>query len=533
MADKFEKKLFQMAGREKIIPPETLEDKIDIILTGLPESWATIIMGRKKIFSFKMNFRKALVLSAALVMLLSITATAAAGFLRQRMEALNREKMEEYFAQIYTAKIGMDNYNRPYTPKEQERMEELLPAYQEQGVFPKGELTMLDRAGQYKGKGVAFLKSTSTFFLPEDEMDDEQLLQLLDFYHKRDYSLAKINEKIASGETGILEKAGESGESVSATDLSVLQSQAVLNPEQELTIPYEGGLSILYMAAGRDCLFLTGWNEIHKMEIGGSDSVLFFDEFDTRTRISALYQTPQGEIYLGLYQKMPSGKWNPALWVLDGQGILLRKIDISSYIKEAELLNEGHTGSISSIAVDKEGYIYLRGLGIKGAELVFILDGDGKEAARVPEGEYSAQNYYGLGIGKDGKAYTVLSDKGKCLGIASVNPVTGQMENIHMDILPEQTIAPDIIAPAYDADFVLWSYSGIFSYNLGEEEATVVMPAYETPCNVEGSLRCALADGRIVLAYSSEYRHDTDEDGEEQHDRIPEKTCFYYKSSVR
>ena len=37
MADKFEKKLFQLAGREKIIPPETLGDKIEIILTGLPE----------------------------------------------------------------------------------------------------------------------------------------------------------------------------------------------------------------------------------------------------------------------------------------------------------------------------------------------------------------------------------------------------------------------------------------------------------------------------------------------------------------
>lgn len=30
MADKFEKKLFQLAGREKIIPPETLGDKIEI-----------------------------------------------------------------------------------------------------------------------------------------------------------------------------------------------------------------------------------------------------------------------------------------------------------------------------------------------------------------------------------------------------------------------------------------------------------------------------------------------------------------------
>lgn len=514
-----------MADREKIILPETLEDKIDVILTGLPKYGKT--------FSFKMNFRKALVLSAALVMLLSITAVAGTGLWRQRMEEMNRKKMEEYFAQIYTTKIGMDNYNRPYTQTEQKRMEELLPAYQEQGVFPQGELTMIDRADEYKGKGVAFLKSTSTFFFPEGEMDDEQLLQILDFYHKRDYSLTKMNEMTAPGEAGSPEAVIENNEPVSATDPSVLQSKAVWNPEQELTIPYKGSLSILYMAAGRDCLFLTGWNEIHKMEIGGSDSVLFFDKFDTQTRISALYQTPEGEIYLGLYQKTHAGEWAPALWVLDADGRLLEKIDISSYIKEAELSGEGYSGLIRSIAVDKEGYIYLRGLRSKGAELLLILDRNGKEVSQVPKGEYTFQSFYGLGIGKDGKAYTILSDKDRNLGIASVNPVTGQLEDIHMGILPDQTIAPDLIAPAYDADFVLWSYSGIFSYDLGGEEAAVVMPAYETPCNVEGSLRCALPDGRIVLADSSEYRHYENDDGIEQYDRIPEKTCFYYKSSLR
>lgn len=193
----------------------------------------------------------------------------------------------------------------------------------------------------------------------------------------------------------------------------MLQSQAVLNPEQELVIPYEGGLSILYMAAGRDCLFLTGWNEIHKMEIGCSDSVLFFDEFDARTRISALYQTPQGEIYLGLYQKMPSGEWNPALWVLDGQGTLLRKIDISSYIKEAELLNEGHAGFISSIAVDKEGYIYLRGLGIKGQNCSLSWTGMEKKQQGCLKGSTASKAITALGLEKTGKPIPYFRTKGK------------------------------------------------------------------------------------------------------------------------
>ena len=141
MADKFEKKLFQLAGREKIIPPETLGDKIEIILTGLPESGVTVTMGRKKIFSFKMNFRKALVLSAALVMLLSITATAAAGFLRQRMEALNREKMEEYFAQ-----------------------KSFCPLIRSRGYFPKGNLLCLTEPASIREKVLLFLKAPARSF---------------------------------------------------------------------------------------------------------------------------------------------------------------------------------------------------------------------------------------------------------------------------------------------------------------------------------------------------------------------------------
>lgn len=533
MEDKFEKKLFQMAAGEEVVLPGTLKDKIDKALNCLPAHGQPAGLRRGKIFSLRMNPQKAAALFAALIMLLSITATAAAGLLRQRMEEMNREKMEEYFVQIYTTKTGMDNYNRPYTLTEQERMDELLEAYQEQGVFPRGELTMIDAPDEYRGKGVAFLKSTSTFFFPEEEMDDEELLQILDFYHKRDYSLAKMNEMTQSGEDMLPAETGGNSGPYCETDSSVLLSGAVLSPKQELTIPYKGSLSVLYMAAGRDCIFLTGWNEIHKMEIGGSSSVLFFDNFDARTRVTALYQTPEGEIYLGLYQKTSSGGWTPALWVLDERGTLLKKIDISPYISPSQLSGPGHAGFISSVVVDKDGYIYLRGLNINGAEMLLILNKDGKEASRVPKGAYSPQSYHGLGIGKDGKAYTILLDKEGSSGVASVNPATGQLENICMDILPKQTIGPDIIAPAYDADFVLWSYSGIFSYNLGEKTATEVMPAYETPCNVEGALRCALPDGRIVLASSSGYRHYEDEDGVQQHDRIPEKTCFYYKSSLR
>lgn len=46
---------------------------------------------------------------------------------------------------------------------------------------------------------MAFYAERSTFFLPEKELTDEQLLELIDFKEKREYSLAKISEEIAEG----------------------------------------------------------------------------------------------------------------------------------------------------------------------------------------------------------------------------------------------------------------------------------------------------------------------------------------------
>ena len=55
---------------------------------------------------------------------------------------------------------------------------------------------------------------------------------------------------------------------------------------------------------------------------------------------------------------------------------------------------------------------------------------------------------------------------------------------------------------------MFWGYDGIFTYNLGEDKALNVLPAYEAPCNWEGVMYCALPDGRIVFADCSQYSHE-------------------------
>lgn len=147
-ADQLERDLFRMAEREQMILPETVDKVVDDKLSQIHWSKSR---GR-------MTWKRAVILAAALVAMCSLTVTAAVGALQRRMEAMNEREMEDYFVQIYTSRLGADNYSRPLTDTEQERMGSLRTSYEEEAVFPEKILTMISSPDEYKGKGVAFYK---------------------------------------------------------------------------------------------------------------------------------------------------------------------------------------------------------------------------------------------------------------------------------------------------------------------------------------------------------------------------------------
>ena len=231
--DRFEQELFRMAEREKMAIPESLYGRVDDTLAGL----------KQKRYRVRRKWKKAVLLAAALTAMCSITVMAAVGALQQRMEAMNEQEMEAYFVQIHASKIGADNYNRPLTDEEEQRMKELRTAYEQEALFPEKLLTMLSEPEAYRGKGVGFYKGTSTFFLPEESLSDEELLQMIDFTYKRDYSLQALNEKIETGEM-----------SFPAKEIAEETNAEKTNAGEELTIRYTGELPVQKMAAGRNCI---------------------------------------------------------------------------------------------------------------------------------------------------------------------------------------------------------------------------------------------------------------------------------------
>ena len=524
--DRFEQELLHLAEQEKMIVPETVYRKVDDTLVSL-----SAVPIRKK-----MTWKKAVLLAAVLTAMCSLTVTAAVGALQRRMEAMNQKEIADYFVQIYTSKLGADNYNRPMKEEERNRMAKLRVSYEQEAVFPQKALTMLSSPDAYKGKGVGFYKETSTFFLPEKDMSDEELLQIIDFVHRRDYSLQVMKEKITESETSFLIE--------EITEDEGKEEKEKTGEEAAQRIPYTGNLSIRKIAAGQDCIYLTGKNSIHRMEIGSSDSERYFDDFENDTYVNAMYEDKKGNLYLAVNERIEEGndvekdglaqgenagngsagvvtiageKYRSALWILNRTKEVVRKIDLSSGQAQAY---EG-IGMVTRLVVDAQGYIYLRGTGI-GDALLIVLDGQGNYVKRITSDLYDCHALGGLGVGRDGRIYTQIQDRDR-MGIASVDLAEGALDEIYMDIVPEGTIMLDLIAPGSDTDFVFWGYDGIFTYDLGAESAVNILPAYEAPCDWEGVMYCAHPDGRIVFADAAQYR----QEGTEMQS-IPEKICFYY-----
>ena len=105
---------------------------------------------------------------------------------------------------IYLAAFNPANeisgaYSRELTAAEQSRYAELTAAYESGEAQPFSEAAIIANPEDYTGEGVAICTADSSYYLPESEMDDDALLQLIDFEHKSLYALDEIGRQIDLG----------------------------------------------------------------------------------------------------------------------------------------------------------------------------------------------------------------------------------------------------------------------------------------------------------------------------------------------
>lgn len=140
------------------------------------------------------NWKKMAAVAAVLVLMtgmVSIPVRAIAeSVVMARMEKISQEETQELVDMIRKLNVEADSFSREYSDKESERMKELLWLYRN-GTFPKHKILLVDTMSGWAEDTLSYNKDTGEFYLPERELTDEELLQIIDFNQIRNYALGQ------------------------------------------------------------------------------------------------------------------------------------------------------------------------------------------------------------------------------------------------------------------------------------------------------------------------------------------------------
>lgn len=567
MRDDFiDRKIRKMAEAERMAVPESLDAKVENILDGLE----TEKKDSKNTDGKRVNqtvrhygFRRIVIPAAACLLLASVTVTAS-GLYRARMESMNHEKLETYFSGLQEADVAADSYSRPLTDGEKNRLEELRQAYLEEGYFPKKELVMLDSPEKYK-KGVAFYAARSIFFLPEEEMTDEELLELIDFREKRDYSLAKITEEIEAGDyeyvktedSAVSEEMSQTEDSVVLGEMSQTgrsqqeqgtgAASVVLGADtaaQEWQIAYAGELSIRCAVAAEQGLYVGGFTmegkaRVEYLTYGSGTPEKFYDDFDEDGEVYSLCIAPDGSVYAALRGLASPGAEHgrlPVIYHISPEGKLLNSFTVG----------EREWNIVDSMATDAQGRLYMRMRMQEDGSYVRIYSAEGELIGTVADDDsYAVQGAGALGQGKDGKVYAAalatenVTAEDDPVTLVSVDPerlcflpVQGDAAENAKAVQSTGTIYQwNMVAAGVSdgSDFILWGYSGVDTYRLEDAEFTRAQEVWEMPCGTEGTCAVIVPDGRILYIGATGGVQGQTAAGVDISGKDPAKTYFYYE----
>lgn len=184
-----------------------MKDKLDLqISSELKKSKPQIPNGYEKKISDtlkktsklpKVSKMKYLIQVATVMVCIILVGTgsvyAAKNYLGQRLKEMDTAEVEQYNDRTQSSIMGADSYSRNLTEVERERLSLLDNQYLSEGRFPDSEIPQLENEVNVTDYSLYFVSSESKFYLPEREMTDEELLELIDFYYKRDYSVQSKN----------------------------------------------------------------------------------------------------------------------------------------------------------------------------------------------------------------------------------------------------------------------------------------------------------------------------------------------------
>ncbi len=141
------------------------------------------------------SFRtKKAAIAASIVLAAGIAAIPAQAIVRSfvmaRMEALPKEEVKDIADLLQAQRVEADSFSRDFSDSEDSRMTELWRLYRV-GRFPEGTIRLVEREEEMPEGVFCYVFETGYFYLPQREMTDEELLQIIDFNMLRNYVLSQ------------------------------------------------------------------------------------------------------------------------------------------------------------------------------------------------------------------------------------------------------------------------------------------------------------------------------------------------------
>ena len=187
-----DRKIKKVAKQTNFHPSTQYENRIDSILEEIEmENQLTFVHQNRK------SFLRYGVCVFAIVLMVSIPIVAAIDYVKERMRQLDQQEQQMYQKTANSVMPDTEaiTYSRDLAEEEQERYQQLWTEYEASGIFPEHELTIVDSvtdnmgANEIMEKELLFENTTRTLYLPDRSLTDEELLEIIDFYCKADYSV--------------------------------------------------------------------------------------------------------------------------------------------------------------------------------------------------------------------------------------------------------------------------------------------------------------------------------------------------------
>lgn len=465
--------------------------------------------------TYRFPKKRMMLLVAAITLLSGMTVLAATGIWKQRMAKMNEQEMKEYFLAITTSNIPAFRYSRPITEEERTQMDTLKVRYEE-GVFPKRLLAMLSEGESYNGDGVAYDVKTGTFYLPTEAMNEEELLQIVDFYYRLDYSLEVIN--YLTGESGIgADNPSVQERLVSAEDFANLETlkekeEAPLTFSKEFLpindrvsafeIPIEGGYGaeemqiVSKITASKKYLYVGMSFEVRRMPLESNETEVIYSLSEDE-KLFSLKADAADNLYLSIRKRDEANDtYHNIIRKVDAQGNPVMEYDTASAInsegKGLDTLMSYH------LLPGEDGKLYVKTMWGRGVQ-VFVFAEDGSFVRCIEDASYDVHVSGGMCFGEDGYLYILGYDE-----IICVDPVQGKVLSAMWYSVPEMAAAVDLIYPDAEGGFYLLSYDGLFTVSKEGETSRILAPQ-ESRIFEEGCEQAALSEDKLVTFNYRDY----------------------------